>query len=170
LRTLCTVRPEQPNDLDKIRKINQAAFGRPDEAGLVDALRDDGVVLLSLVAETGGGNIAGHILFSRMAIDTPKGPLEAVSLAPMAVRPDYQRTGIGAQLIEAGLAQLRHQGERIVIVLGHPLYYPRFGFTTEKTSYLTSPFPPEAFMALELIEGSLTGVHGAVRYPHAFGL
>jgi putative acetyltransferase len=161
--------PEQPHHRERIRRVNEAAFGRPDEAGLVDALRADGAVLLLLIAEV-DGQIAGHILFSRMTIETPQATLPAVSLAPMAVLPERQRTNIGSQLVRHGLDQLRRQGERIVIVLGHEHYYPRFGFSTEKARYLSSPFPPEAFMALELVEGALVGVRGTVRYAAAFGL
>jgi len=149
--------------------VNEAAFGRSDEADLIDRLRVEGAVLLSLVAEF-DGQIIGHILFSRMTVETAQGPVAAVSLAPMAVQPDRQGRKIGSQLVGRGLAQLRDRGERIVIVLGHPHYYPRFGFSSEKARYLASPFPPEAFMALELSDGALKGIHGAVRYPSAFGL
>jgi len=163
------IRDEQPCDREQVRKVNEAAFGRSDEADLIDRLRVQGVVLLSLVAEF-DGQIIGHILFSRMTVETAQGPVAAVSLAPMAVQPDHQGRKIGSQLVGRGLAQLRDQGERIVIVLGHHHYYPRFGFSSEKARYLASPFPPEAFMALELSDGALTGIHGAVRYPSAFGL
>ena len=163
------IRDEQPCDREQVRKVNEAAFGRSDEADLIDRLRVQGVVLLSLVAEF-DGQIIGHILFSRMTVETAQGPVAAVSLAPMAVQPDHQGRKIGSQLVGRGLAQLRDRGERIVIVLGHQHYYPRFGFSSEKARHLASPFPPEAFMALELSVGALTGIHGAVRYPSAFGL
>ena len=163
------VRAERPGDGKQIRDVNEAAFGRSDEADLIDGLRAEGAVLLSLVAEL-DGQIAGHILFSRMTVETPQGPVAAVALAPMAILPDHQRCGIGSQLVDRGLDELRGRGERIVIVLGHRLYYPRFGFSPEKARHLASPFPPDAFMALELCEGALAGVHGTVRYPAAFGL
>jgi putative acetyltransferase len=163
------IRDEQPRDREQVRKVNEAAFGRSDEADLIDRLRVEGAVLLSLVAEF-DGQIIGHILFSRMTVETAQGSVAAVSLAPMAVQPDHQGRKIGSQLVGRGLAQLRDRGERIVIVLGHQHYYPRFGFSSEKARYLASPFPPEAFMALELSDGALTGIHGAVRYPSAFGL
>jgi putative acetyltransferase len=163
------VREEQPHDREQIRKLNEAAFGRSDEAGLIDRLRVEEAVLLSLVAEV-DGQIIGHILFSRMTVEAAQGSVAAVSLAPMAVLPDHQGRQVGSQLVRHGLAQLRARGERIVIVLGHTHYYPRFGFSSEKARCLASPFPAGAFMALELSDGALEGIHGAVRYPAAFGL
>jgi putative acetyltransferase len=161
------VRSEQSEDRARVQFINTQAFGRPDEADLVERLRNEGVVLLSLVAET-GGQPAGHILFSRMWIATATGEVPAVALAPMAVLPDWQRRGVGGALIRAGLGELRDRGESVVIVLGHPDYYPRFGFSCDAARHLESPFPPEAFMALELRADALAGVRGAVRYPAAF--
>jgi putative acetyltransferase len=171
------VRHEDPADTQErsvVHSIHEAAFGRPDEADLVDKLRSEGAVLLSLVAELeqpeAEQQIAGHILFSRMSIETSTGPVPAAALAPVAVLPAHQRRGIGEQLIRCGLDLLRAQSERIVIVLGHPDYYSRFRFSSEKARYLESPFPPEAFMALELSPGALEGIRGKVRYPAAFGL
>jgi putative acetyltransferase len=152
-----------------VRSVNEAAFGQPDEADLVDRLRSEGLVLASLVAEY-GTQITGHILFSRMWIDTARDSVPAAALAPMAVAPPYQRQGIGGRLIRSGLDRLRKRGEEIVIVVGHPDYYPRFGFTTENARSLESPFPRHAFMALELSPGALDGACGKVRYPAAFGL
>ena len=166
------LRPESPEDEREIYLINQAAFGRPDEADLVDGLRAEGVVLASLVAEERDEEqrILAHILFTRMSIETSAGCVAAVALAPMAVLPERQRQGIGGKLIRCGLDLLSERGERIVIVLGHPDYYPRFGFSREKARLLESPFPPEAYMALELQPGALDGVRGKVRYAAAFGL
>lgn len=163
------VREERPGDRDAIRAVNQQAFGRPDEADLVDALQAEGAILLSLVAEADGA-IAGHILFSRMRVETPEASVPAVALAPLAVLPQNQNRGIGSKLARDGIARLRDRGEKIVIVLGHKNYYPRFGFTSEKARDLENPFPPDAYMALELIEGALMGVRGRVQYPAAFGL
>jgi putative acetyltransferase len=152
-----------------IHSVNQAAFGRPDEATLVDSLRSEGVVLASVVAEL-EERIVGHILFSRMSIETDGASIPAAALAPMAVSPKHQRQGIGGRLIRHGLDLLRRSGERIVVVLGHPDYYPRFGFSTGKARSLESPFPPDAFMAMELSPGALDGIRGKVKYPAAFGL
>jgi putative acetyltransferase len=165
------VRCEYPEDRAAIRFVNEEAFCRRDEADLVDRLRNQGVVLASFVAEI-EERVVGHILFSRMSIETTGRAcsVPAVALAPMAVLPKQQGQGIGAKMIKHGLDWLRGQGEQIVIVLGHPKYYPRFGFSADKACFLASPFRPEAFMALELSPGVLDGIHGTVRYPEAFGL
>jgi putative acetyltransferase len=163
------IREERLQDCHEVRKVNEAAFAGSDEADLVDRLREEGVILLSLVAEI-EGQIVGHLLFSRMSIETAQEALPAVSLAPMAVHPSHQRRGIGGCLVRHGLTELRARGEQIVIVLGHKDYYPWFGFASKKARDLASPFPVDAFMALELSEGALAGVQGVVRYPAAFGL
>jgi len=163
------IRAEKTEDYQAVRSVNKAAFGRQDEADLVEGLRADGAVLMSMVAES-ENEIVGHILFSRMSIETANRSVSAVALAPMAVLPEHQRKGIGEGMIRRGLGLLRDRGEQIVIVLGHPDYYPRFGFSCEKAQSLVSPFPHEAYMALELVSGALDGVHGRVRYPSAFGL
>ena len=160
---------EDSKERSAIRSIQEAAFGRRHEADLVDGLRSEGVVLVSLVAEL-DARIVGHILFSRMSIETTSGCLPAAALAPMAVLPSHQRQGIGERLVRAGLELLRRRGERIVIVLGHPDYYPRFDFSSDKARYLESPFPRGAFMAMELSPGALDGIRGRVRYPASFGL
>jgi putative acetyltransferase len=163
------IRPESHDDAEAIRHVNEAAFGTSEEADLVDALRTGGQVLVSLVAEA-DGRVVGHVLFSRMWIRTADGLMDAVALAPVAVVPECQKQGIGTRLIVDGLGRLRNGGERIVIVLGHPAYYPRFGFSSERARHLASPFPADAFMALDLVPGALDGVTGAVAYPEAFGI
>lgn len=161
--------PESEGDRAAIRAVHAAAFGRSDEADLVDKLRADGHAILSLIVEF-DRSIVAHITFSRMWIKTSTELVSAVSLAPVAVVPEHQRRGIGGLLIQHSLHLLRVRGERIVIVLGHPEYYSRFGFSATKASSLTSPFPPEAFMAMELTSGALDGIQGQVIYPPAFGL
>ena len=163
------IRCEDAEDQSAVRTVNESSFGRPDEADLVDRLRKEGAVILSLVAEI-KEQIVGHILFSRMWIDSPGASVPAVALAPLAVLPRHQRKGIGGALIRGGLECLRDRGEPIVLVLGHADYYRRFGFSTEKARSLASPFPPDAFLAADLASNALAGIHGKVRYPVAFGL
>ena len=166
------VRFEQPGDEAGVRETNELAFGEPLEAGLVDALRDSlrGTPdYLSLVA-TIGKQVVGHILFTPITIE-PARNCPIAGLAPMAVRPEHQRSGIGGQLIRAGLKECRRSGYSAVVVLGHPEYYPRFGFVPAHTFGLTCEFPspPEAFMAIELEPKALGGIRGLVRYLPQFG-
>lgn len=165
-----TVRPETAADLEAVRYVNRLAFGQDEEAGIVDALRDGGHVRVSLVAEV-NGVVVGHILFSRLPILTNAGTVEAISLAPMAVLSEYQRKGIGSTLVEQGLEACRAAGHRIVVVLGHPEFYPRFGFSAKLAESLLSPFDGRAaWMATELVPGALDGVAGWVQYPPPFGI
>lgn len=162
------VRPETPVDHAAIAEVNRLAFGQDAEAKLVDALHHGGYVRHSLVAED-GGEIVGHVLFSRLPIITATGVVEALALAPMAVIPSCQRQGIGTKLVEDGLWACREAGHKIVVVLGHPAFYPRFGFSAKLALPLTSPFGGgEAWMALELTPGALAGVSGRVEYPPPF--
>lgn len=163
------IREETPADRDAVRGVNRRAFGRDAEADLVDALRAGGYVRLSLVAEH-SGEVVGHVLFSRLPVETAAGVVEALALAPVAVLPDLQRRGIGSRLIRDGLERCRGRGHRIVVVLGHAEYYPRFGFSAALAGRLRSPFPGPHFMALELVRGALDGVEGEVRYPPPFGV
>jgi putative acetyltransferase len=164
------VRAETPEDLEAIREVNRRAFGREEEARLVDALRDGGYSRLSLVAEE-GGRVVGHVLFSDLPILTPQAStLHALALAPVAVLPDRQRQGIGSRLVREGLRACAEAGHRVVVVLGHPAYYPRFGFSAQLAERLKAPFSGPAFMALELVPGALENVTGEVHYPPPFGL
>jgi len=161
------IRQETPADQDSIRHVNRVAFGQDEEARLVDALRDGGHVRLSLVAER-ECQVVGHILFSALPILTEAGTVPALALAPMAVLPGFQNQGIGSALVRSGLEACREHGHRIVVVVGHPHFYPRFGFCSNLTKRLASPYPGEAFMAVELVAGALDGVTGRVEYPPPF--
>lgn len=166
------IRHETPSDILAIHDVNKQAFdGREAEAGLVDATRksENFISELSLVAEE-NGQILGHIMFSRIHIETENGQLPALTLAPMAVLPRYQKRGIGSHLVRRGLDECNQLGHAIVIVLGHTDYYPRFGFSASLAKSLECPFGDcgEAWMAVELIPGALQGVHGKVIYPSAF--
>ncbi len=145
-------RTEQPGDLEAIRTINRRAFGQDDESRLVDVLRSQGYLRLSLVAEVAGQTV-GHVLFSALPIETNRGRVDSLALAPVAVLPEFQNRGVGSQLIREGLDQCRRQGHWIVIVLGHPAYYERFGFSAELARPLESPYAGDSFMALELVAG-----------------
>jgi putative acetyltransferase len=166
--TSMLIRPETPADHEAIRQVNRLAFGQDAEARLVDTLRAGGYVRFSLVAEN-AGKVVGHILFSDLPIITEAGPVSALALAPMAVLPKFQRQGIGSALVRQGLEVCRDQGHRIVIVLGHPDFYPKLGFSAKLAESLSSPFGGgAAWMALELVPGALAGVVGTVQYPPPF--
>jgi putative acetyltransferase len=166
-QTNLVLRAEGRSDLDVIREVHRLAFGREEEARLVDDLRDEGYFRISSIAEV-GGRVVGHILFSELPILTSGGQVDALALAPMAVVPSHQRRGIGSALVREGLRACRDSGNRIVIVLGHPEFYPRFGFSAMMASRLRAPFSGPAFMAIELVLGALEGVEGEVRYPPPF--
>jgi putative acetyltransferase len=164
------VRPETPADRTAIREINEQAFGRPNEARLVDAIRSspDFIPQLSLVAEQ-DGSLVGHVLFSPLTIQGIEG-LGLLALGPIAVRPEWQRQGVGGQLIRIGLERAAAMGYRAVVLVGHSTYYPRFGFTSARAYGLEAPFPvsDEHFMALPLQPGGLDGVRGTISFPPAF--
>lgn len=156
-------------DHEAIHAIVTAAFEQEDEANLVDQLRDDGDALVELVAEDDTGEIVGHIFFSPLAIIRAHDQLKAAALAPLAVKPGVQKSGIGGALMRAGIEACRAAGVPAIIVLGHPSYYPRFGFTAEAAAPLSAPFSGRSFMALELQPGILRD-GGIVRYAPSFGV
>jgi putative acetyltransferase len=163
------IRWEQPGDMPAIREVHELAFGRSAEADLVDVLRANGKAVLSLVAVE-DDRLVGHILFSPVTIDAGDRAFPAVGLAPMAVLPEWQRRGIGSQLVEAGLLECRNAGYECVVVLGHPTYYPRFGFVPASRYGLKSEYevPDEAFMVLGWHGGVLRDEGGVVRYQPKF--
>ncbi len=161
------IEAETPAHRAAIGRVHRTAFGGDFEADLVARLRGDGLVAVSLVAVV-AGTVAGHILFSELDVEVDGRRVEAVSLAPLGVLPERQRQGIGSRLVEAGLAALRGRSAA-VIVLGHPAYYARFGFQATTARHLDTPYPGDAFMALEIEPAALSGRHGRVRYPAAFG-
>ena len=159
------VRPERPGDIAPIRAVNSAAFGRGAEAKLVEALRQARALDASLVAER-NGRIVGHVALSPVSVQGAFMP-GVLGLAPLAVHPDHQRQGIGARLVEAALAAAKAGGGKLVVVLGDPAYYRRFGFRRAKDMGLTCPWPgtEEAFQALILAS---PWPRGLVRYHAAF--
>ncbi|AUS80200.1 GNAT family N-acetyltransferase [Actinoalloteichus sp. AHMU CJ021] len=165
-----STRPETPEDGSAIRAVALAAFPTPFEADLVDALRADQQAWigdLSVVTEDPAGEVVGHALFTRCRVRD--GP--ALALGPCAVLPDHQGRGAGSAAIRAGLDLARSRGENLVVVLGHPAYYPRFGFTPASGLGVRAPFdaPDDAFLAQALDPARPTPT-GLIRYPAAFGV
>ena len=159
------IRPERPSDRDAIFSVNARAFPSDAEARLVDVLRERGAAAVSLVAEVDGA-VVGHILFSPVTA----GDRRFVALAPMAVVPEQQRTGIGSALVCAGIKACRERGDEAIFVLGHAEYYPRFGFVPagpQGLHYVSEDFDPH-FFVLELQAGALDGVHGLVEFHPTF--
>jgi putative acetyltransferase len=163
------IRPETEADRAAVREVNEAAFETPAEADLVEALHAKGVSVVSLVAEV-DGNVVGHILFSRVSLAEHPW-LNLVGLAPMAVVPDHQRKGIGSALVRQGLTRCKEFGCCAVVVVGHPEYYPRFGFAPAGRFGLRCEYdvPADVFMVAELNAGALSNASGSVRYDDAFG-
>lgn len=160
------IRYARPADHAAIREIVAAAFGQADEADLVERLRADGDVMFELVEEEENGEVVGHILYSRLWADSVN--LYA-ALAPLAVRPDRQRSGVGKRLTAASIETAKDFGAHAVIVLGHPEYYPKFGFSRDAAAKVKSPYSDSpAFMALALEDGALDEPI-LVAYPNAFG-
>lgn len=166
---MALIRREEPADIDAIRRVNELAFEGPLEAGIVDNLRERCEDLVSLVAEE-EGSVVGHILFSPIELESGDETHMGMSLAPMAVLPERQRQGIGSELVRAGLAELRERDCIFVIVLGHPEYYPRFGFEPASKHGIKCEWavPDEAFMILVFDETRLPEAGGRVRYRPEF--
>jgi putative acetyltransferase len=163
------VRFEVQTDIQKIAKLNRAAFGQPGEADLVDELRTQGALTISLVAEV-EELVVGHIAFSPMQVEQQPQPGKALGLGPMAVAPAFQRQGVGMEMLLAGLDACRDFGADIVLVLGHPDFYSKVGFAPASRFGLQCEFPApdEAFMALELVDGKLNHYSGVAYYHPAF--
>ena len=167
---MLTVRAETREDSPSVRRVNELAFDGAGEADLVDALREKEPAHVSLVAEE-GGLVVGHIFFSPVRLESGAGASEAFALAPMGVLPEFQRRGVGSALVRRGLEECLRLGQEVVFVLGHPQYYPRFGFAPAAPRGLRSEYavPDEAFMVVELRAGALGGRAGLVKYHPEFG-
>ena len=167
---MISVREETADDMSAIRRVNELAFGQPQEADIVDALRESCDESLSLVADC-DGEVAGHLLFTPVTIGTARGVVRGMGLAPMAVLPDRQRQGVGSALVRHGLEALRARSCPFVIVLGHPEYYPRFGFEPASTYDIKCQWdgvPSDAFLILVLDQQAMDGVSGVARYRDEF--
>jgi putative acetyltransferase len=155
------IRTERPQDVRQIRAINSGAFETNAEADLVDALRTSAIPLISLVVEK-NRMLIGHILFSPVNLSSNKAEVKIAGLAPMAVKPEYQRQGIGKALVQEGLKRCKSEGYQAVVVLGHPDYYPKFGFVPSSKFGIKSEFdvPDDVFMIIELERGCLSELGG----------
>ena len=162
------IRPEEEKDHAAVHAVNASAFGTPAEANLVDVLRATAQPAISLIAEDGGA-IVGHIMFSPVSL--PGRPaLKIMGLAPVAVAPGRQCEGIGSALVRSGLDECKRLGFGGVVVLGHPGYYSRFGFSPSTRFGITCEYevPKDAFMVVELQPGFLQGATGRIKYDPAF--
>jgi putative acetyltransferase len=165
---MITIRDEQADDIAYVHELNALAFDAEAEANLVDVLRETARPVISLVAVE-DETIVGHIMFTPVEL-SGSSSLMIMGLAPMAVAPDRQRSGIGSALAKEGLNWCKEIGAGAVVVLGHAAYYPRFGFVPASTMNIRCEYdvPDEVFMVLELTSGYLAGAIGAIRYHEAF--
>ena len=168
-KKMISIRREMPEDIEAIGYVNEQAFGRKQEKELVGKLRQHGKLTLSLVAVE-EGKIVGHIAFSLVTVESDTDSFDAITIAPLAVLPERQKQGIGTRLVDASLKQCRQLGYEVVVAVGHPQYYPRFGFIMAKQKGISCEFeaPPEAFMLLELQPDALAGRTGMVKFQPEF--
>jgi predicted N-acetyltransferase YhbS len=165
------IRKEEGRDYTEVESLLKKSFGQENESILVKRLRNNPAFIpeLSLVAVF-ENEIVGYILFFPIIIPTGQEHHTSLALAPMSVLPDFQRKGIGKQLIQTGLIKAKEGGFSSVIVAGHPEYYPKFGFKPASLWHIKAPFdvPDNVFMAIELKKGALIKVAGTVQYPKEF--
>jgi putative acetyltransferase len=164
------IRLENSEDINDIHVLNELAFGQPQEANIVDKLRNNCEGLLSLVAIE-NEKIVGHILFSPAVIEGQHGIIKGMGLAPMAVLPEMQRQGIGTQLVKTGIENLKKTQCPFIVVLGHPEYYPRFGFERASLYGIKCQWegiPDEVFMILWLDKSATPPVSGLAKYREEF--
>jgi len=167
---MATIRIEKPGDEEQIRIVNQRAFGQNEEADIVDKLHQTCPSRISLVALSENKSV-GHILFTPVTIMGEEKIVEGIGLGPMAVLPEFQRQGIGSQLVKAGLEVIEKAQSPFVIVLGHPTYYPRFGFVPASRYRIKSEYenvPDEAFMIIVFDQAALQGISGVAKYRPEF--
>ncbi|HEY3382332.1 MAG TPA: N-acetyltransferase [Vicinamibacterales bacterium] len=167
---MISIRLEQPGDIAAVRAVNEAAFGQPTEAIIVDVLRNACPEAISIVAVE-DDQVLGHIFFSAVSVSGGHAVAGGMGLAPMAVLPNRQREGIGTRLVHAGIDAVRERNCPFIVVLGHPKYYPRFGFMPASRHGLSCQWagvPDDAFMVLVLDTPAMSGVSGTARYRDEF--
>ncbi|HTV69903.1 MAG TPA: N-acetyltransferase [Rhizobiaceae bacterium] len=164
--SMFSIRTSTPRDREAIRSVEEHAFGQPAEAGLVDALVNQGDAVVELVAEE-EGSVVGHILFSRLYVDSSEGKFPAVALAPLAVEPDFHGTGIGGALIREAHIRLKDAGEKLSVVVGDPSYYGRFGYQRARAEKFGSAYQGHAMQALAWDDEAPSS--GTLVYAPAFG-
>jgi putative acetyltransferase len=162
---LIEIREERSGDVAAVRRLNKLAFAQDQEANIVDALRSNGAVALSLVA-TQDSRVVGHIMYSPASV----GDVIGAGLGPLAVLPERHRQGVGSSLVDAGNRKLKEAGCPFIIVLGHPNYYPRFGFRPAGAHGITCEWevPDDVFMLLVLDQAQMQGVSGVAKYRPEF--
>jgi putative acetyltransferase len=162
---MTTIRRERPGDERQIYEVNYRAFERKAEAEVVDALRTACPEGISFVAEE-DGKLVGHILFTPAVIESEDKHVMGAGLAPLAVLPEYQRKGIGSALVKAGLEEIKKAGEPFVVVVGHPAYYPKFGFERASKYGIHCEYaevPDEASMIVVYDEERIKGINGVAK-------
>jgi len=162
------MRLREPKDDEAIAAVVEAAFGGRNEVALIEALRRAGDMVSECVALDDGGTLVGHVSFSRLDVACAAQRLRASALAPLAVAPDRQNQGVGEALTRHAIGRLRDRGHDLIVVLGHPAYYARFGFSNVVAKLLDAPYSGDSFMALELAPGTLGSSRWRVVYPPAF--
>ncbi len=164
------IREEIPSDYVAIREVNFQAFNKDKEPQIVEDLRANGNMVLSLVAEK-DNQIVGHIVLSRMMIKKEDGTqVKVLAMGPVAVLPTVQKQGVGSQMIKESIRLATERGESAILLLGHKEYYPKFGFSPSLVVGIEHPFNKENFMGVELIKDSLKDLKGRMKYSKAFGM
>ncbi len=163
------IRKQQSADIPQIREVNTRAFGQPDEADLVDKLRERCQDLVELVAVF-GDEIIGHIVFSPATVECEERTVTGAALGPMAVMPRHQRQGIGTKLVTSGVSLLQQNNCPFLVVIGHPDFYPRFGFRPASRFGVQCDWdvPDAVFMMMVLAEEEMQGVGGRVKFRPEF--